>query len=100
MPVVTSRAAVDAASLWQPADVASALAPGLAAASPGAHDLVAKLVLAADTAGGSGGFAAQWLRAKLTGPGRTAAADGSPAAGVEQCGVQVLSLSCLSTKLQ
>lgn len=65
-----ARSAVDTAALWRPADVASALLPGLAAANLAAHELVAKLVVAAD-ASGSSGFAAQWLRAKLAGPGRS-----------------------------
>lgn len=83
MAAGASRAAANAASLWQPLDAAAVLAPRLAAASPGAQDLLAKLVVAADTAVGSGGcgFAAQWLRAKLAGLGRAQVADGTSAPG-------------------
>lgn len=68
-------------------DTLSALAPGLAAASPGAQELLCKLVLAVDPAswavGGAGahGFAAQWLRSKLSGPGRAPADEQDPLAG-------------------
>jgi len=63
------------------------LAPGLAAANPGAQELLCKLVLAVDPAsgavggGGAHGFAAQWLRSKLSGPGRAQEDEQDPSAG-------------------
>ena len=65
------------------------LAPGLAAGSPAATELLCKLVLAAAPAGSGGGnvdaFAAQWLLAKLSGLGRTQKAQRGKLPG-ERCG--------------
>ncbi len=53
---------------WRPADVISAMAPALAAGSPEAPELLAKLVLVAPSGDGGSSdrpLVGEWLRAKL-----------------------------------
>lgn len=65
---------------WHSADVVSAVAPGLAARSPGAPQLFCKLLLlrpaaaAAAADGTDEPLAMTWLRAQLAGPPAAAAA--------------------------
>ena len=66
-----SKRARQAAEGWRPAAVIGTMAPALAAGSPEAPELLAKLVLVAPSTVGDGGdrpLAGDWLRAKLASP--------------------------------
>ncbi len=66
-----SKRARQAAEGWRPADVVGVMAPALAAGSPEAPELLAKLVLVAPSGDGGNGdrpLVGDWLRAKLASP--------------------------------
>jgi len=78
-----------AAQQWRRADVASAMAPGLAARSPGAPELFAKLLLMQSGADdGQEPLLMHWLRAKMAGPPGAPTTGPFPRGDGSQIGIQ------------